>query len=120
MKTSLAINFNNKRFALLENSEHGKVDASTIFEYKQEGDVVTAEYFGGTIKYGKIIAILHDQQLNMLYQCITVDNELKAGKAVADISFMEKNKLKLSLHWEWLGHKKETGTSVYIESPKVN
>jgi hypothetical protein len=115
MKLLLPIDFNNKTFSLIENSENGKVNTSTIFEYKQEDDLVTAEYFGGTIKYGKIIAILQDQQLDMLYQCITIDNELKAGKAVADITFTENEKLKLSLHWEWLGDKKEMGTSLYIE-----
>jgi hypothetical protein len=116
MKSELPINFNNKTFSLVENSENGKVNTDTIFEYKQKENLVTAEYFGGTIKYGKIVAFLQDKQLNMLYQCITIDNELKAGKAIADITFTEDNKLKLSLHWEWLGNNKETGTSVYVEN----
>ena len=108
-------NFNNKTFILLENSKEGKVNSDTLFKYKQEGDLVTADYFGGSIVYGKIIAVLKGDQLEMLYQCLTVENDLKAGKAIANISFSEENKLKLSLDWEWLGGSQEKGKSEYIE-----
>lgn len=110
------INFNNKTFSLLENSENGKVNSETIFKYKQEGNLVTANYYGGNIKYGKIIANLSNNTLNMLYQCITTENELKAGKAIAEISLTINNKMKLKLNWEWLGDKNEHGISEYIEN----
>ena len=77
-------NFNNKTFVLLENSENGKVNSDTVFKYKQEGNIVTADYSGGTVIYGKIIAVLKGDVLDMLYQCVTTDNELKAGKAIAE------------------------------------
>ena len=75
-----SFNLNNKRFALIQNSENGIVDSETVFEYKQEEYLVTADYFGGAIKYGKIIAELRGDQLHMLYQCLTTDKQLKAGK----------------------------------------
>lgn len=106
---------NNKTFLLVENSENGKVNSETIFEYKQKGNLVTADYSGGSILYGKILAFLEGNYLNMLYQCITNDNELKAGKAIAQISITNNGKIKLELNWEWLGDKKEKGNSVYIE-----
>lgn len=62
------------------------MNSDTIFEYKQNGNIVTADYFGETIKYSKIIADLQGDKLSMLYQCLTTDNELKAGKAIAQIS----------------------------------
>lgn len=110
------INFNNKTFSLIENSKNGSVNAETIFEYRQNGNMVTADYYGGSIRYGKIIAILEADKLNMLYQCVTTNNELKAGKAIAEISFTENNKIKLNLNWEWLGDKNEKGISEYIEN----
>lgn len=51
----------------------------------------------------------------MLYQCITTDNELKAGQALADISLTETGKIKLQLDWRWLGSGNQTGISQYIE-----
>lgn len=110
------IDFNNKTFSLLENSEKGTVNSDTVFTYKQKGNLVTADYSGGTIVYGKIIACLKDMELDMLYQCLTTSNELKAGKAIAVISFSENGKLKLRLNWQWLGDKNEKGISEYIEN----
>lgn len=108
-------NFNNKTFSLIENSELGETSNETIFKYKQDGNLVTADYYGGSIKYGKIIAHLIDDKLNMIYQCITTNNELKSGKALANISLTENNKIKLKLNWEWLD-KNEKGVSEYIEN----
>ena len=47
---------------------------------------------------------------------MTIENELKAGKAVAKISFAKNGKIKLKLNWEWLGENQEKGTSEYIEN----
>jgi hypothetical protein len=107
--------FNNKRFALVQNSDNGQVNTETIFNYKQDQNLVTADYFGGTIKYGKIIAELSGDQLNMLYQCLTTDHQLKAGKALAQITLTENGKIKLVLNWEWLTNGNENGQSEYIE-----
>jgi hypothetical protein len=112
---SSEINFNNKKFALIQNSDNGEVNNDTIFEYKQVDNLVTADYFGGNIKYGKIIALLNGDRLNMLYQCMTTDNQLKAGKAVAQITLTDKNKIKLSLNWEWLTNGSDKGKSEYLE-----
>ena len=108
-------NFNNKTFLLVDNSKEGTVNHDTVFKYKQEGNLVTADYHGGTIVYGKIIALLEGDQLHMRYQCLTIGNELKSGKAIASISTSEEGKLKLSLEWEWLEGTNEKGTSEYLE-----
>ena len=109
------INFNNKTFSLITNTENGKANSDTIFEYKQKGELVTADYYGGDVLYGKIIALQQGKQLNMLYQCITTKNELKAGKAIAEISITKDLKIKLSLNWEWLDNNHEKGISEYLE-----
>lgn len=76
---------------------------------------MTAEYSGGTIKYGKIIATLDKDTLNMLYQCVTSEYELKSGKAIAKISLTKENKILLKLDWQWLNGNKEKGVSEYLE-----
>jgi hypothetical protein len=108
-------NFDNKRFALLQNSANGQVNAETVFLYKQDGDLVTADYFGGTIRYGKIIAKMNGDELDMIYQCFTTDNELKAGRGIAKISLTDTGKIKLTLNWEWLTDPEKKGSSEYIE-----
>ncbi|MGC6431702.1 MAG: hypothetical protein ACON5F_11720 [Jejuia sp.] len=109
-------NFNNKTFSLIENSENGQVNSETVFKYKQEGDLIMADYSGGTVVYGKIIGQLVEDKINMVYQCLTSDKKLKSGKALAKISLTDNNKLKLKLDWEWLDSTNEIGTSEYIEN----
>ncbi len=111
-----SIDFNNKTFSLVENSDKGKVNSDTVFKYKQDGDLVTADYYGGPIKYGKIIAKLRGTQLDMLYECITDNDELKAGKAVSNISFTENGKMKMQLYWKWLNDGNGKGVSQFVEN----
>lgn len=92
------INLNERIFGLRANSETGEASTETLFYYKQEGDLVTAEYYGGSIKYGKIIAkFAYEENLEMLYQCITVEGELKAGRAEATVSLNSDNKSPIRL-----------------------
>ena len=110
------INLDGKIFGLLANSENGEVSTETLFQYKQDGDLVTAKYQGGTIKYGKIIAkFADDENLEMIYQCFTNDGELKAGSAVAKVSINKNDKIQLDLNWKWLNGDKTSGTSTYVE-----
>lgn len=109
------INFHNKTFILIENSEKGEASGDTIFKYQQENDLVTADYSGGTIRYGKIIALLKGDQLDMIYQCLTTEDELKTGQALAKITITKTGKIKLTLDWRWLGLGNQTGVSEYIE-----
>lgn len=109
------INLHGKTFVLVENTENGKVNQETRFDYQQEGDLVTADYYGGTIKYGKIIAKRTAQQLDMRYQCLTTDGELKAGKAIAQIELDKHGKIRLKLNWQWLDKADESGISEYVE-----
>lgn len=108
-------NLNNKRFYLITNSDNGTVTSDTVFEYNQDGNLVTAEYHGGTIRSGKIIAIHHGDYLDMRYQCLTTDDQLKTGKAIAKITELDNGKLKLNLNWKWLDDTNNGGTSQYLE-----
>jgi hypothetical protein len=109
------IDFNAKKFMLIQNTQSGEVNSDTVFEFSQKEDLVTADYYGGTIKFGKIIAQLQKDQLEMLYQCLTKENELRAGKATAQISFTPDQKIRLKLRWKWITGDQSSGTSEYIE-----
>jgi len=51
----------------------------------------------------------------MLYQCLTTENQLKAGRATADIVIQDNKKLKLLLDWQWIAGGDSSGQSEYIE-----
>jgi adenine specific DNA methylase Mod len=109
------INFNNKIFYLKSNSNHGTSNADTIFHYQQKESLVTANFSGGSVQFGTIIAIHHGDYLDMIYQMLTTANELKSGKAIAKISIDNNEKIQLDLNWEWLVSSEIKGTSIYCE-----
>jgi hypothetical protein len=110
------INLDGRTFGLLANSENGEVSGETLFYYQQEDDLVSAEYYGGRIRSGKIIARqMANNDLQMLYQCLTFAGELKAGSARAKVSINGDNKIQLDLNWSWLNGDKTSGTSTYVE-----
>ena len=52
----------------------------------------------------------------MLYHCITSSNELKAGKANAQVLTNSDGRIELHLKWEWEWlTSEESGESVYVE-----
>ena len=108
-------NLDNKSFVLLNNSEEGTVDQATVFHYNQNGNLVKAEYHGGQILWGTIVGELIRDKMKMLYQCMTVDGELKAGQAFAKLSWHANKKIRLDLEWKWLGDHTGKGTSIYLE-----
>lgn len=109
-------NLNNKKFHLVQNSSSGQVDQRTEFHFKQEDDLVSAEYFGGSIQLGKILATFRKNDLlDMRYHCITTDDEFKCGKALAKVSLNEQGKICLDLDWEWIGDEQTQGRSAYVE-----
>ncbi|MEK6482460.1 hypothetical protein WJR50_33300 [Catalinimonas sp. 4WD22] len=68
----------NKSFRSAENSDTGAVSSETIFHYRQEQNLVWAEYAGGEINRGHLIGFINDfGQLDMVYHHINVAGKLK-------------------------------------------
>ena len=107
--------FNNKTFCLVDNSSEGKVNTDTLFQYSQQDQLVEATYKGGPIVKGNIMTTLETDTLSMLYHCLTIENELKAGQAEAKVILNKDEKIELHLDWKWIGSHKGAGTSIYVE-----
>ncbi|MGI9545033.1 MAG: n-acetylglutamate synthase [Cyclobacteriaceae bacterium] len=100
----------------MSNSKNGEVSIETVFHYRQEGELVSATYKGGSVMSGSIVGLWREsEQLDLLYHCLTNEGELKAGKAQALASVMDNGKIKLSLDWQWLTSDQSSGKSEYVE-----
>ncbi|HKK89403.1 MAG TPA: hypothetical protein VJ917_11195 [Saprospiraceae bacterium] len=109
------MNLNNKKFVTIEN-ESGLSSDETIFHYSQIGNTIIGKYKGGAILEGQIIGKqTQDSKIELLYQCLTTEGELKAGESKGIISKTENGKLKLEFHWNWLNGDLSGGISEYIE-----
>jgi hypothetical protein len=109
------MNLDNKKFITVENKS-GLSSNETVFEYFQNGKVITGKYKGGAIQEGFIVGKQTEEfKIELLFQCLTNEGDLKVGESKGIISEHENGKLKLNFDWNWLNGDLSGGKSEYIE-----
>ena len=110
------INYHNKRFRPLENTENAETGTDTIFHYKQEGNLLTAAYAGGKIRKGHLIGLVDDSgTIEMRYHQINTEGKLMTGICSSTPKIDADGKIRLYEHWEWTSGDRTKGKSVLIE-----
>ena len=100
-------------FTVYENSESGEVSDQTIFSYHQKGNVIWAEYSGGSIIKGFLLGTMdEDHNLHFTYEHINNDGEKKSGACDSTPRY-ENGKLRFYESWKWMNG--EEGTSIIEE-----
>ena len=70
------MNYNDKRFRPISNTDNGETSAETTFHYKQVGNILTSEYSGGKIKSGYLIGLVdNDGNIEMRYHQVNDKDE---------------------------------------------
>ena len=112
----MAIDLDGRIFQAVENSESGEVSGSTLFHYHQDGDVVWANYNGGTIVRGHLLATLTaNSELEMRYHHVNVSGTLKTGTCRSRIEQLADGRYRLHEAWQWTNGSQERGSSVLEE-----
>ena len=110
------INYDNRFFATTENSASGEVSPATVFHYHQTGDLVWAEYKGGEIVFGSLIAKMDDEgNLEMRYQHLNARGELMTGKCFSTPEILSDGRIRLREKWQWTCGDFSSGESVVEE-----
>lgn len=108
--------YNNKTFRPISNSSNGEVSDTTRFHYHQEGAIVWAEYAGGSVKRGSLIAtVKEDGSLDMRYHHVNVEGEIMTGKCVSVPEVLVDGRLRLRETWQWTSGDGSRGESVLEE-----
>ena len=112
------INYDGRTVKPVTNSETGEVGDGTLFHYHQTGDIVWAEYSGGDIRYGTLIAkVLGDGSLDMRYQHVNAKDELMTGICRSVPEVLSDGRLRLHEKWQWTSGDSSSGESVVEEVP---
>lgn len=110
------IDYHNKVFVPLSNSENGEVDANMEFLYQQEGNIVTSTYSGGRIRLGHLIAIVDTNGgLDMRYHQINDKGEIMTGYCKSTPEILQNGKIRLHEKWQWTCGDFSEGDSVLVE-----
>lgn len=110
------IDYNNKRFAPLTNSDNGETSSETIFEYRQTGNVLTARYAGGKIISGHLIGVVApDGSIDMRYHQVNENGQLMTGSCQSMPEILPNGKLRLHENWQWTSGDLSAGQSIIEE-----
>tara|TARA_R110001592_G_scaffold65325_4_gene200561 strand:+ start:530 stop:865 length:336 start_codon:yes stop_codon:yes gene_type:complete len=110
------MNYHNRKFRSVSNTENGETSADTIFEYRQEGNILTALYQGGQIIKGHLIGSVDDQgYIDMRYHQVNRKGELMTGKCHSRPEVLSNGKIRLHEIWEWTSGDFSKGNSILEE-----
>lgn len=114
----MSISYDNRTFRSIANSETGEVGSETGFRYHQDGNLVWAEYSGGEIVRGSLIArVLADDSLDMRYQHVNRKGELMTGVCRSVPEILPDGRLRLRETWQWTCGDHSSGESIVEEVP---
>jgi hypothetical protein len=110
------INYNDKIFRPIVNSENGETSNETIFIYKQTGNILMSEYSGGKIKSGHLIGLVDENgNIDMRYHQVNNEGEIMTGICKSIPEILENGKIRLHESWQWTSGDKSEGNSVIEE-----
>ena len=111
----ILINYNGRKFVSVENTANGEVSSKTLFEYKQEGNILFATYSGGEIVKGTLIGIVRDNgNLEFRYNHVNERNEIRGGQCTSTPETLPDGRLRLHESWKWTDTDQE-GKSIIEE-----
>ena len=110
------INYDGRTFVSIDNTANGEVSSKTIFEYKQEGNILFATYSGGEIVKGSMIGIVHeDGCLQFNYNHVNIKNEIRGGQCFSTPEILSDGRIRLQEKWKWSDREQSEGESIVEE-----
>lgn len=113
------INFDNRTFRAVKNSENGDASEETIFEYQQAGDLVSATYSGGPVEFGHLIGLVEeDGVIDIRYHHLNTMGQMMTGVCRSTPEILEDGRIRLLESWQWTNGDLSSGESVLEEIAK--
>lgn len=110
------INYHNKTFRPISNTENGETSAETVFVYQQTGNILTSEYSGGKILSGHLIGLVDDAgNIDMRYHQVNDKGEIMTGICQSRPEVLPDGRIRLHESWQWTSGDFSKGESVIEE-----
>ena len=110
------MNYHNKRFKPIHNSENGEVSSEMTFVYQQKNNILTCEYSGKGISIGHLLGQVDDDGvIVMYYHQIHRLGKLMTGKCISTPELMANGKIRLHEDWQWTNGDLSKGSSILDE-----
>ena len=110
------MNYNNKKFRPVSNSDNGEVSSDMVFHYQQTKNVLTCRYKGKYILDGHLIGLVDETgNIQMSYHQINQYGELMTGICYSTPEILENGKIRLTEKWQWTSGDQSKGSSILEE-----
>lgn len=108
----MEFNLDGKVFRSVSTTDNGDVGAETLFQYRHTADIVTADYSGGRIVVGHLIArMLPGGRLDMRYHHLNDTGEFMLGTCISTPDRLPDGRLRFREEWHWLSGDRSSGFS---------
>ena len=102
------------RMRVVSTAEGGEVNSETLFEFAQDGSVVSARYAGGKVQLGYLVGTISAEILSFRYAQVDYNGRLDGGYSTCEIGRMADGRLRLAEHFKW-DSREGSGTNIYEE-----
>ena len=110
------MNYNNRKFRPISNSENGEVSNDMIFHYQQTDNILTCTYHGENIISGHLIGLVDmNGTIEMNYHQVNLNGKLMTGICYSKPELLKNGKIRLHEKWEWTSGDKSKGNSILEE-----
>ena len=110
------VGYEGRRFRSVGDSETGEVGPETVFDYSQDGDVVSATYGGRGVRSGVLIATVDNEgNLDARYAHVNASGDLMTGECRTTPEALPDGRLRLHEEWRWTSGDGSSGRSVVEE-----
>lgn len=92
----------------------GEVNNETLFEFTQDGSVVSARYAGGSVRLGHLVGVRAGERLCFRYAQVDHSGRLDGGHSTCEIERSGDGRVRLIEHFEW-DSREGSGTNVFEE-----
>lgn len=110
------MNYHNKTFRPVSNTENGETSPETVFIYQQTGHILTSDYSGGKIIAGHLIGLVDETgRIDMRYHQVNTRGEIMTGICQSVPEILPDGRVRLHERWQWTSGDLSKGESVLEE-----
>ncbi len=110
------MNYHNKKFKPITNSNNGEVSEDMIFHYQQDGNILTCNYKGRNIISGHLIGLVDEKgNIEMHYHQVNKNGKLMTGICDSKPEVQKDGKIRLLEEWQWTSGDQSKGNSILEE-----
>lgn len=110
------INYHNKTFKPVSNTDNGETSEDTIFLYEQSGSILTSTYRGGKIVSGHLIGLVDSAgNIDMRYHQVNDQGVIMTGVCHSTPEILPNGKIRLHEKWQWTSGDLSHGQSIIEE-----